>query len=356
MEILLLQFLGVFKYFDLEEFYLQLLEIWQSYEHLITSLEQIIGGADRFTRLCANAYKDSRLISKLYANSTQLQYPSSPKASEKLYFNVSNSFNLIDGIALLGMKLLKALMVRFKIFLDELFDRVSLNINIHRKIKKELPNKERWKNSATREAAYLAAISSASIVHSITKGCTTGNLTECGCDSKPNLQRYAIEEDILGGQRRQRANSEQFSWGGCSDNVPYGVKFSRKFLDEWEQEQFNKTKDVSHLVRKHNHFVGREAIAQNVRKQCRCHGVSGSCEFRTCWLQMPKFVEVAEMLKKRYEHFAVQVTKRAKKRLRRKDRAERGTPLRGNEMAYVQRSPSYCERNDTIGLFLEMNK
>lgn len=31
-----------------------------------------------------------------------------------------------------------------------------------------------------------------------------------------------------------------------------------RFLDEWEQEQFNQTKDVSHLVRKHNHFVGRE--------------------------------------------------------------------------------------------------
>ncbi|PIO65088.1 hypothetical protein TELCIR_13259 [Teladorsagia circumcincta] len=61
---------------------------------------------------------------------------------------------------------------------------------------------------------------------------------------------------------------------------------------------------------------------------------------------MPKFSEVAEMLKKRYDHFAVQVTKRARKRLRRKERSERQNPIRGNEMVYVMRSPSYCERND----------
>ena len=104
-----------------------------------------------------------------------------------------------------------------------------------------------------------------------------------------------------------------------------------------------------------------QAIAQHIRKQCRCHGVSGSCEFKTCWLQMPKFSEVSEMLKKRYDHFAVQVdifhqnryvvqvAKRAKKRLRRKERSERQIPLRGNEMAFVQRSPSYCEANPLLG-------
>lgn len=50
-----------------------------------------------------------------------------------------------------------------------------------------------------------------------------------------------------------------------------------------------------------------QAIAQNIRRQCRCHGVSGSCEFKTCWLQMQKFSQVSDLLKKRYDHFAVQV-------------------------------------------------
>lgn len=50
-----------------------------------------------------------------------------------------------------------------------------------------------------------------------------------------------------------------------------------------------------------------QAITQNMRRRCRCHGVSGSCEFQTCWLEMPKFSEVGEMLKQRYNYFAVQV-------------------------------------------------
>ncbi|CAD6194235.1 unnamed protein product [Caenorhabditis auriculariae] len=203
--------------------------------------------------------------------------------------------------------------------------------------------------ATTKEAAFLTAITSAAIVHAITKGCNTGNLTECGCDSKPGMQRYVDTETI--NPSPVSIGRDQFSWGGCSDNVPYGIKFARKFLDDWHHQQFEEgDKDVAHLIRKHNNFVGREAIAQNIRKQCRCHGVSGSCEFKTCWLQMPKFSNVAETLKKRYDHFSVQVTKRANKRLRRKERNERKIPLRGNEMAYVQRSPSYCEANATAGV------
>ncbi|CAB3409510.1 unnamed protein product [Caenorhabditis bovis] len=197
--------------------------------------------------------------------------------------------------------------------------------------------------SSNKEAAFLTAIMSATIVHSITKGCNTGNLTDCGCDSKPGMQRYTAETDAS-------MSRDQFSWGGCSDNVPYGIRYARRFIDEWEQKQFDETKNVGHLVRKHNSFVGREAIAQNIRRQCRCHGVSGSCEFKTCWLQMPKFSQVADLLKKRYDHFAVQVTRKAHKRLRRKERSERKIPLRGNEMAYVHRSPSYCEQNITAGI------
>ncbi|EYB93573.1 hypothetical protein Y032_0180g766 [Ancylostoma ceylanicum] len=174
--------------------------------------------------------------------------------------------------------------------------------------------------STTKETAFLVAIASAGIVHAITKGCNTGNLTDCGCDSKPALQKY-----VEGDQPGPMVRHEQFSWGGCSDNVPYGQKYARQFLDEYEKQQFEKDRNVSHLVMKHNFLVGREAISQNVRKQCRCHGVSGSCEFKTCWLQMPKFSEVAEMLKKRYDHFAVQVEMDEVKRLVECHNCERNT-------------------------------
>ncbi|CAJ0557813.1 unnamed protein product, partial [Mesorhabditis spiculigera] len=214
--------------------------------------------------------------------------------------------------------------------------------------------------SASREGAFLTAIATAGIVYEVTKGCSTGNLSQCGCDSQPDIQKY-IDTDVhneprshpaAGHHRLNQRSLNTFSWGGCSDNVPYGVKFTREFLDKFETQQFeNLDQDVRRLVHKHNFFVGREQIAQNIKRTCRCHGVSGSCEFKTCWLSMPKFGEVAEMLKKRYQHFAVQVAKRVKKRLRRKERGERAQmPIRGNELAFLQKSPSYCERNDTLGI------
>ncbi|VDK65794.1 unnamed protein product [Onchocerca ochengi] len=198
--------------------------------------------------------------------------------------------------------------------------------------------------AGNRETAFISAVASAGIVHAITKGCSAGNLTECGCDSQPGGQRYT---DL---DHASAIGREKFSWGGCSDNSKYGVHFAKQFLDRFEREQYEKDRDIRHLMNLHNNFVGREAIVQNMRKQCRCHGVSGSCEFKTCWLQMPRFAEIGEMLKQRYNHFAVQVAKRAKKRLRRKERSERKKPLRGNEIAYINKSPNYCERNDAEGI------
>lgn len=44
--------------------------------------------------------------------------------------------------------------------------------------------------TGNRETAFISAVASAGIVHAITKGCSAGNLTECGCDSQPGGQRY----------------------------------------------------------------------------------------------------------------------------------------------------------------------
>uniref|UniRef100_A0A914EDK3 Protein Wnt n=1 Tax=Acrobeloides nanus TaxID=290746 RepID=A0A914EDK3_9BILA len=203
--------------------------------------------------------------------------------------------------------------------------------------------------SGNRESAFISAITSAGIVHAVTRGCSSGNLTECGCSPEPSRQRYidVIDNNLDSLQANSQVRSSSFAWGGCSDDTTFAVKFARDFLDKFEYEQFRKTNDTRYLM---------NAITQNMRRQCRCHGVSGSCELKTCWLQMPKFSEVGEMLKKRYSHFAVQVAKRSKRRLRRKERSERQIPLRGNEMAYIYRSPSYCERNDSMGILGTHNR
>lgn len=88
-----------------------------------------------------------------------------------------------------------------------------------------------------------------------------------------------------------------------------------------------------------------------MRRVCRCHGVSGSCEFRTCWQQMPKFNEAGEYLKTLYDRSTVQVAKRAKRKLRRKDKSERKIPIRLNELVFLSKSPNYCLRDDESGIF-----
>uniref|UniRef100_A0A914LZX2 Protein Wnt n=1 Tax=Meloidogyne incognita TaxID=6306 RepID=A0A914LZX2_MELIC len=51
----------------------------------------------------------------------------------------------------------------------------------------------------------------------------------------------------------------------------------------------------------HNNRVGRRLLAANVREQCKCHGVSGSCVTKTCWRTVPKLDELASLIKKKYE-------------------------------------------------------
>lgn len=38
-----------------------------------------------------------------------------------------------------------------------------------------------------------------------------------------------------------------------------------------------------------------------VRRECKCHGVSGSCAVRTCWRALPQFRAVAALLRDKYD-------------------------------------------------------
>jgi hypothetical protein len=42
-------------------------------------------------------------------------------------------------------------------------------------------------------------------------------------------------------------------------------------------------------------------VKKGMQKECKCHGMSGSCTIKTCWMRLPTFREVGDVLKDRFD-------------------------------------------------------
>lgn len=193
---------------------------------------------------------------------------------------------------------------------------------------------------ATKEAAFIYAITSAGVTHALSSGCARGDLPGCGC--RTNTRRRISHHNPEG----------QFQWGGCAD-ISYSTRFARRFLDARELEA-----DARSLMNLHNNRVGRKIVKDLVRQECKCHGVSGSCAMKTCWKALPPFPVVASALKEKYlkaklvtshppasthaphTHLVIR---------RSKPHSGLGRQPRKSELVYLEASPSYCEPDPVTG-------
>ncbi|KAF7199308.1 protein Wnt-8a-like [Nothobranchius furzeri] len=187
---------------------------------------------------------------------------------------------------------------------------------------------------ATRETSFVHAISAAGVMYTLTRNCSLGDLENCGCDVSNNGK--------IGGRG--------WLWGGCSDNVDFGERISKQYVDAQETGQ-----DSRAAVNLHNNAAGRQAVKATMKRICRCHGMSESCSVQTCWTQLSDFREIGNYLKTKYNQARkLDVDKKHVKAGNSAD--SRGAVVDAfsttaeTELIYLEDSPDYCRRNSSLGL------
>uniref|UniRef100_A0A672M0W3 Protein Wnt n=1 Tax=Sinocyclocheilus grahami TaxID=75366 RepID=A0A672M0W3_SINGR len=181
---------------------------------------------------------------------------------------------------------------------------------------------EQYKN--IRETAFVYAITAAGVLHAVTQACSQGALPQCGCASPVQDGRW--------------------EWGGCGDDVDFGYEKSRQFMDTRQQKGKS---DIRTLIDLHNNEAGRLAIRTQMRTECKCHGLSGSCTLRSCWRKMPIFRQVGDYLMQSF-HKAIRV-------MSGNDGKSLATidpdtlPLDANILIYSAESPDFCQANQRMG-------
>ncbi|EDW77897.2 uncharacterized protein Dwil_GK24299, partial [Drosophila willistoni] len=168
-----------------------------------------------------------------------------------------------------------------------------------------------------RESAFAFAISAAGVAHSVARACSQGRLMSCGCDPTINRKtlnknlrqsldkekklflQYLETNQILTPEEEKKYErskiASRWKWGGCSHNMDFGVEYSKLFLDCRE-----KAGDIQSKINLHNNHAGRMAVSNNMEFRCKCHGMSGSCQLKTCWKSAPDFHVVGKVIKHQF--------------------------------------------------------
>lgn len=111
-------------------------------------------------------------------------------------------------------------------------------------------------------------------------------------------------------------------------------------------------------------------VQTEMRQECKCHGMSGSCTVKTCWMRLPSFRSVGDALKDRFDGASrvmlhnsdgdavAQRNDAAPARILRRDRyrfqlrphnPDHKTPG-AKDLVYLEPSPGFCDRNPRLGI------
>ncbi|CAI5441912.1 unnamed protein product [Caenorhabditis angaria] len=198
-------------------------------------------------------------------------------------------------------------------------------------------------NENTRESAFVHAISSAAVAYKVTRDCARGVSERCGCD-------YSKTETSSSATSRS-----SYMYQGCSDNIKYGIGVSKEFVDAADRRPVkndtNKTIEENvHVINLHNNQAGRKVLENSLRRECKCHGMSGSCEMKTCWDALPSFREIGMNIKDKFDGAAeVKVIQEDEKSkiIQKNSQFKRHTSA---DLVYMTPSPDFCEADIKRGI------
>ncbi|XP_068452757.1 protein Wnt-5a [Clinocottus analis] len=185
----------------------------------------------------------------------------------------------------------------------------------------------------SRETAFTYAISAAGVVNAVSRACREGELSSCGCS------RAARPKDL----------PRDWLWGGCGDNLNYGYRFSKEFVDAREREKSypkGSYESARLMMNIHNNEAGRRTVSDLANVSCKCHGVSGSCSLKTCWLQLADFRKVGETLKEKYDSSTSMKLNSRGKLVQKHSNFNAPT---SHDLVYIESSPDYCLKNQSTG-------
>lgn len=160
-----------------------------------------------------------------------------------------------------------------------------------------------------RESSLIWALSSASAAWGVATACAQGWIDDCACNNQMGQNEY--------------------EFGGCTHGVQHGITASRKLLTK-----VGAVNTLLRKVEKHNLKAGRLAIKKTLISSCKCHGVSGSCQQKTCWKRTATLEHITDYLVEKY----------ARAKLYTDDSVVKTTDL-----IYLEASPDVCKAKSVAG-------
>lgn len=93
-----------------------------------------------------------------------------------------------------------------------------------------------------------------------------------------------------------------------------------------------------------------QAILTHMRVECKCHGVSGSCEVKTCWRAVPPFRQVGHALKEKFDGATEVEPRRVGSSRALVPRNAQFKPHTDEDLVYLEPSPDFCEQDMRSGV------